>query len=290
MNILLLGCRGQVGWELERALAPLGDLTALDREGANLSDPAGVGRVVLDARPAVVVNAAAYTAVDRAESESELAQRINAEAVGAIGAAAERLGALVVHYSTDYVFDGEKHGAYVETDATGPLGAYGRSKLAGEQALAASGAAHLVFRTSWVYGARGANFLLTMLRLARERPALRVVADQTGAPTWSRDIASATAAVVARYGAGERAASGVYHMAGGGETTWHGFAERILCIAGLTTPVEPIPTSGYPTPARRPRNSRLDTGRLHRAFGIRLPAWETSLERCMADRTAYGPT
>jgi dTDP-4-dehydrorhamnose reductase len=287
MKILLLGCRGQVGWELERALAPFGDLTALDRAVADLSDPDAVGRLVLAARPAVVVNAAAYTAVDRAESESDLAHRINATSVGALGTAAERIGALVIHYSTDYVFDGEKHGAYTETDATAPLGVYGRTKLAGEQALSASGAAHFVFRTSWVYGARGANFMLTMLRLAAERPALRVVSDQHGAPTWSRDIASATAAVVARYGAGERAPSGAYHMAGSGETSWHGFAERILCIAGVATPVEAIPTSAYPTPARRPRNSRLDTARLHRTFGLRLPTWEASLERCLADRGAY---
>ncbi len=283
MKILLLGRNGQVGWELERALAPLGELVATDRSAIDMARPDAVERAVRDARPDVVVNATAYTAVDRAEKEPELAFRINAESVAALARAARALDALVVHYSTDYVFDGEKDGPYVETDATGPLGVYGQSKLAGEAALAESGAAHFVFRTSWVYANRGANFMLTMLRLAKERPVLRVVADQTGAPTWARDIASATAAVLARRAAGERAASGVYHMTGAGETTWHAFAARILALAGLETAVEPISTAEYPTPARRPRSSRLDNGKLFRTFGLGLAPWDVALERCMAD-------
>jgi dTDP-4-dehydrorhamnose reductase len=288
-KILLVGRSGQLGWELERALAPLGELIAAGRDIIDMADPESVARAVGDAAPEVIVNATAYSAVDRAETESALAHRVNGEAVGAMGRVAERLGALVIHYSTDYVFDGEKAGAYVETDGTGPLGEYGRSKLAGERALAASGAAHFVFRTSWVYAASGSNFMLTMLRLARQRPVLRVVADQKGAPTWARDLASATAAVLARRAAGERAASGVYHMSGSGETTWHGFAQRILALAGLATPVEAIPTSQYPTPAQRPKNSLLDNGKLRETFALQLPPWEVSLERCLGDMSALAP-
>ena len=286
MKILLIGRYGQVGWELERTLAPLGELVVVDRDTVDIADPDAAARVVRDTAANVVVNAAAYTAVDRAESESALAHRINADAVGSIGREAARLGALVVHYSTDYVFDGSKAGPYVEDDTPDPLGEYGKSKLAGERALAASGAAHLIFRTSWVYARRGGNFVLTMLRLAKERAELRVVDDQIGAPTWARDLATATALVLARRAARAPAPSGVYHMTGGGRTSWCGFARRILELAGAKTTVVPIGTKDYPTPAKRPQNSLLDNGKLRMTFGIALPHWEQSLERCLADESA----
>jgi dTDP-4-dehydrorhamnose reductase len=274
LKILLTGKNGQVGWDLARVLPRLGELRATDRSEIDLANADSIRRLVRETKPEVVVNAAAYTAVDKAEAEPDLAMRINGEAPGILAEEAKRLGALLVHYSTDYVFDGEKAGAYLETDAPNPLGAYGRSKLAGERAVAESGCRHLIFRTCWVYAPRGRNFMLTILKAARERPELRVVNDQFGAPTPSAAIADATLHALEK-GGGE---DGVYHMSAGGRTSWHGFAQAILQSAGLTTPVKAIPTSEYPTPARRPRNSVLDNSRLNGAFGIRLPPWERGMQ------------
>src|SRR5688572_17220170 len=225
MRVLLIGRSGQVGWELQRSLAPLGELVALDRAGMDLSDPDSIHRAIADARPAVIVNAAAYTAVDRAESEPDLAMRINGIAPGIIADEAARIGALMVHYSTDYVFDGTRDAPYREDDPPSPLNVYGRTKLAGEEAVRAAGGAHLIFRTSWVYAARGSNFLLTMLRLAGERSELGIVNDQVGAPTWARSIAELTALALGTGGADPgraRDASGVYHLAAGGSVSWYG--------------------------------------------------------------------
>lgn len=303
MRILLLGANGQVGHELLRALAPLGEVTATTRGGtlpggaacerADLDAPATLGALLDRAMPQVIVNAAAYTAVDRAEDEPEAAMCANGEAVGALGAWAARRGALVVHYSTDYVFDGAATRPYREDDATGPLGAYGRSKLAGEAALRASGADHLILRTAWVYGARGHNFLRTMLRLAAERERLRVVDDQHGAPTSSRLIASATAAALARWldwdAARRRAALGTHHLVASGQTTWCGFARAIFehaAAAGLvarTPQVDAIATAAFPTKARRPAWSVLDTTRLRNTFGLHLPDWQEGLAQAVGE-------
>ena len=276
MRILLTGRNGQVGWELARLLPALGEVRATDRTELDLASADSIRRAVRDTKPDVIVNAAAYTAVDKAESEPELAMRINGEAPGVLAEEAKRLGALLVHYSTDYVFDGEKTGAYVESDPTGPLSAYGRSKLAGEQAIAASGCRHLIFRTCWVYGPRGKNFLLTILKAARERSELKVVDDQFGAPTSSAAIAAATRQALEK-GGGE----GIYHLSAAGRTSWHGFAEAIVRAAGLATPVKAIPTSEYPTPARRPRNSVLDNSKLKKEFGISVPSWQELLKECV---------
>lgn len=284
MRILLTGVNGQVGWELRRTLAPLGEVIAADRSVLDLADTAAIRRSVAALAPDLIVNPAAYTAVDKAESEPELAHAINAAAPGELAAC----GVPLVHFSTDYVFDGRKAGAYTEADAPNPLGVYGASKLAGEVAVAQSGVPYLILRTSWVYGLRGHNFLLTMQRLARERDALAVVDDQLGAPTWSRLIAEATALVVARW-IDRRdlgAMSGVYHLTCGGRTSWHGFTAAILAqmaaageakLARLTA----IPTSGYPTAAKRPANSQLDCSKLAETFGVRLPDWETALALCL---------
>ena len=279
-EILLLGRNGQVGWELERALAPLGRVTALGRGEADLSCPEALRRAVRDLRPRWIVNAAAYTAVDRAEEEPEAAFAANAAAPGVLAEEARRVGAVLVHYSTDYVFDGRKAAPYVEDDAPNPLNVYGRSKLEGERAVQAAGCDHLVLRTTWVYGTRGKNFLLTMLRLMAERDEVRVVADQAGAPTWSRMIAEATAAIMARRAAA--APSGVYHLTAGGEATWHGFAQAMRDEAGLAAKVTPISTAEYPTPAARPAYSVLDNGRLQAEFGVCLPEWRDSLRLAMA--------
>ncbi|PTD95920.1 dTDP-4-dehydrorhamnose reductase [Pseudothauera lacus] len=292
MRILLTGASGQVGWELARSLMPLGEVIVPARERCDLARPETLAALVAETGPTAIVNAAAYTAVDRAESEEALARRINAEAVAELAAAARRAGALLVHYSTDYVFDGSKPAAYVEDDPVAPLNAYGRSKLAGEQAIAASGCDHLIFRTTWVYAARGANFLLTMLRLGAERDVLRVVADQFGAPTWARNIADASALALAQ-AVRERAAghfrSGLFHLAGGGETSWHGFAEEIFAQVRARRPdlalrvgaVEAIPSTAYPTPAARPLNSRLDQRAVAERFGIVMPCWRAALGRCL---------
>jgi dTDP-4-dehydrorhamnose reductase len=284
LRILLTGVNGQVGWELQRTLAPLGEVIAADRRTLDLADSAAIRRRVEGIAPDLIVNPAAYTAVDKAEAEPELAHAINAVAPGELAAC----GVPLLHFSTDYVFDGRKDGAYTEDDRPNPLGVYGATKLAGEQAVQHAGVAHLILRTSWVYGRRGRNFLLTMQRLARERDSLAVVDDQFGAPTWSRLIAEATALVTARWldRQDRSATSGVYHLSCGGRTSWHGFTAAILAHlaadgdAGLAR-LSAIPTSGYPTPAQRPANSQLDCGKLASTFGVRLPDWQDALALCL---------
>lgn len=285
MKILLTGSTGQVGYELARSLQGLGEVVAVDRQVMDLSDLDQVRDVIRKERPQLIVNPAAYTAVDKAESEPALALRVNAEAPGLMAQEAKALGAAMVHYSTDYVFDGTQPAPRSEGDPTGPVNVYGASKLAGEQAIAAAGIPHLIFRTSWVYGMRGKNFLLTMLRLAREREELRVVADQHGAPTWSRTIADATALVLAQAQAGGadwwQANSGVYHLSAQGQTTWSEFTEAIVAAAGLTCRVTPITSAEYPTPAKRPQYSVMSSERLIERF-VRLPDWKQALHLCMA--------
>jgi dTDP-4-dehydrorhamnose reductase len=282
--ILLIGTNGQVGWELRRTLAPLGRVVAIDFPEIDLSDAASLRRWMRDARPQLVVNAAAYTAVDQAETEPDKAMQINGLAPGVLAEEAARLGALLVHYSTDYVFDGASHQPYVETDTPNPLSVYGRSKLTGDQAVQAAGGAWLIFRLCWVYGARGNNFLLTFRRLARERELLRVVSDQLGAPTWSRMIAETTALALRQtLAAPDPAAfSGLYHLAAAGITSWHGFAEKILQFlppeTGKCPRLQPISTAEYPTPARRPAYSGMSCAKLERTFGLSLPPWDESLQ------------
>jgi dTDP-4-dehydrorhamnose reductase len=282
-RILVVGRTGQVGYELRRCLGPVASVTNVDFPEIDLTRPDSIRPVIREARPAVIINAAAYTAVDKAETEIAKATAINAEAPAVMAEEARELGALLVHYSTDYVFDGTATQPYVETDTPNPLGAYGRSKLAGDQAVAAAGADHLIFRLCWVYGARGANFMLTMMRLARERELIRVVADQHGCPTWSRMIAEATGHAVrlALAKTNRQSLNGTYHLAAAGQTTWHGFASAIIGqMAPETrkcTQVEPITTADYPTPARRPAYSVLNCDKLENTFGLRLPAWDTSL-------------
>jgi dTDP-4-dehydrorhamnose reductase len=290
VKILITGANGQVGRALQGALAPLGEIVALDRSELDLAHPDALRERVRAIAPDAIVNAAAYTAVDRAESEPELARAVNAIAPGVLAEEAQRLDAVLVHYSTDYVFDGTKADPYVESDPTNPLNTYGRTKLEGERAIGASGCRHLTLRTSWVYGTRGSNFLLTMLRLASEgRPSLRIVDDQIGAPTWCQEIATATAALLARRDVAAPGAAGLYHLTARGATSWFGFAQAIfaspeLARLGLTPPaLEAIPSSAYPTPARRPANSRLDCGRLARNAGIELAPWDEALRRCMAE-------
>lgn len=290
LRILVIGRDGQVGGEVVRSMATLGDVTATRRADLDLSSDASIRAVVQVVRPNLIVNAAAYTAVDKAESEAELARRINAVAVTTLAAEAKAVGAAVIHYSTDYVFDGTKAGAYTEEDATNPLSVYGQTKLAGEQALAAAGIPYLVLRTSWVYGAQGKNFLLTILKLVQEKPELRIVADQTGAPTWSRDIATATAAIAKQWlpGGGN---SGVYHLTASGSTTWHGFASQAVGLLSQANSPEcealarlvPISTAEYPTAAVRPKNSQLDCGKLARVFHTRLPEWDLSLAKVVEE-------
>ena len=282
-RVLLFGEQGQVAWELRRTLAPMAELTCVGRAGADLADPDAIRRVIAAAAPEVIVNAAAYTAVDKAETETALATRINADAPGVMAAEAARRGALLVHYSTDYVFAGTKGIPYKEDDPTGPLGTYGRTKLAGEEAVRAAGGRHLIFRLCWVYGNRGANFLLTMQRLARERDEVRVVADQHGCPTWSRMIAEATAHALRCLHTPDdtRAVTGTYHLCASGQTTWHEFARAIIEAVPADRrrcrEVRAITTAEYPTPARRPAYSVLDTTKLERVFGLRLPDWRESL-------------
>lgn len=289
-TILVTGVNGQVGFELLRSLQGLGRVVACDRSMLDLSDLERVRGVVRELKPSIIVNPAAYTAVDKAETDVDAARRLNAEVPRVFAEEAARTGAALVHYSTDYVFDGTKEGAYVETDATNPQNVYGLSKLEGEQAVAATGCAHLILRTSWVYGRRGKNFLLTMLKLGSERPELRVVADQIGAPTWSKTIATATSHIVAQALAADGSDwwarhSGVYHFTSAGATSWHGFAEAIFANAmGERAPkVVPIPASDYPVPAKRPSNSRLSHDKLTAAFGLRLPDWADALKLCLSE-------
>ena len=287
-TILLTGVNGQVGFELARSLQGLGRVVAFDRSKMDLTDLDQIRRIVREVKPALIVNPAAYTAVDRAESEADLAERINAEAPGVLAEEARRLDTALIHYSSDYVFDGTKDGAYVEDDIPNGCNVYGKSKHAGEQAIAASGCAHLIFRTSWVYGARGKNFLTTMLRLSAERDELNVVADQVGAPTWSTTISAMTSSVLSQALRGEQdwwtQYSGVYHLSASGATSWCGFAQAIFECSQLekTPVVTPIATASYPTPAERPANSRLSNRKLTAAFGLEAPAWNEALTLCMA--------
>jgi dTDP-4-dehydrorhamnose reductase len=285
-RILVFGRIGQVGWELRHKLACLGQVTAVDYPEIDFSKPDSIRAAVRAAQPAVLINAAAYTAVDKAEGEPELATTINGTGPGVIAEEAKRLGSLLVHYSTDYVFDGTKLGAYVETDVPNPLNVYGKTKLAGDEAIQAVGGDFLILRTSWVYGARGNNFLLTMLRLARERSELRIVDDQIGAPTSSECIAQATAGILAQLiapaGGGLDGRSGIYNLTSAGETSWFGFAKALLTQSaatfGFTVPsLVPIRTGDYPRPARRPANSGLSCQRLAETFGIMMPSWEDAL-------------
>jgi len=282
-KILLTARNGQVGWELQRTLAPLGEVVALDRTALDLAAPDAIRTVIREVKPQLIVNAAAYTAVDRAETEPDLAHAVNATAPGIMAEEAKRLGAALIHYSTDYVFDGAKDGAYVEEYPTNPLNVYGKTKLAGEQAIRASGAAHLILRTSWVYGARGKNFLLTMLRLAKEREELKIVADQIGAPTWSRHIAETTAQILAQRIGQWPELDGLYHFTAGGATSWHGFASAIVELSGIAPSPRliPIPTTEYPLPATRPKNSLLANTSLAATFGLTMPDWSLSLRLCM---------
>jgi dTDP-4-dehydrorhamnose reductase len=293
VRVLLFGCEGQVGWELQRSLAPLGELTALGSAGnerfrGNFTDTAGVVATVRALRPDAIVNAAAYTAVDRAESEPDLALQVNAIAPGAIAAAAAEVGACMVHYSTDYVFDGSGTRPWREDDATGPLNAYGRSKLEGERRIAAALPRHLILRTSWVYGVRGGNFAKTMLRLARERDSLTVIDDQVGAPTGADLLADITAHAL-RALQRDPAKAGIYHAAAAGETSWHGYARFVVgqahqmgeILRAGAEQVLAVPSSAFPTAARRPHNSRLDTTRLAEALGLRMPPWQQGVARML---------
>jgi dTDP-4-dehydrorhamnose reductase len=289
MRILLTGRNGQLGFELRRILPTLGDVITTDRSTLDITDVDAMSRVTLEAKPHVIVNAAAYTAVDKAETEPDVAMRINGCAPGVLADLAKRVGALLVHFSTDYIFDGDKTAPYSEGDVPNPLNTYGRSKLEGERAIVASGCRHLTLRTSWVYGARGRNFLLTMLRLSRERRTLQVVDDQFGAPTWCRDIAEATAQLLRSPECPMPGAAGIFHLCAAGFTSWYGFACRIfssreLVRLSIEAPtVQPICTDAYPTLARRPRNSRLDCTKLAEHAQLRLPFWFESLDRCMAE-------
>ena len=281
-KILIFGRVGQVGWELRHKLACLGQVSSVDFPEIDFSKPGTIRDAIRAAEPNVIVNAAAYTAVDKAEATPEPAWALNATGPAVIAEEAKRLGAVMVHYSTDYVYDGSKQGPWVETDAPGPLNVYGKTKLAGDEAIAAAGGDYLILRTSWVYGARGANFLLTMLRLAKERPELRIVDDQAGSPTTSECIAQATADILAQVlsprGEGMAGRSGVYHLTNSGATTWFGFAKAFLSRLPACPKLAPITTSEYPVPAKRPVNSVLSCERLAETFGVRMPSWEHALE------------
>jgi dTDP-4-dehydrorhamnose reductase len=279
LRILLLGRNGQVGWELERTLAPLGELKAFDRAGLDLADTPRLAAAVRALQPEVIVNAAAYTAVDKAESDRDAAFAVNATAPRVLAEEAKRIGALLVHYSTDYVFDGAKGTPYVEDDATNPLNVYGASKLAGEEAIRKTGCRHLILRTSWVYGPRGKNFLVTIARKAEAGDALRVVDDQTGIPTTSTFLAAVTARVLA----GRSEPEGLYHLVPRGTTTWYRFARAIVERIGARVTVTPIRAADYPTAARRPRYSVLDGRLAESRFGMTMPVWDSLLDACVAD-------
>jgi dTDP-4-dehydrorhamnose reductase len=278
-TILLTGARGQLGRELAAVLPALGDVVACDRSTLDLADPASIVDAVRRVRPQIIVNAAAYTGVDRAETERETALAINARAPGVLAGEARRAHAMLIHYSTDYVFDGRRTTPYDESAPTHPINAYGESKLAGEQAISASGASAITLRTSWVYGRHGQNFLTTMQNLAARRSHLRVVADQTGVPNWSRSIARATARMIGEAGEHLADRAGLYHLSAAGSTTWHGFARAIL--DGRDVEVTPIASVDYPTPARRPAYGVLDATRFARTFGFALPHWQTLLQECL---------
>ena len=295
MKILLLGKNGQIGWELQRALAPLGEVVALDRHSpgelrADFAEPESLAAVVRTVAPNIIVNAAAHTAVDKAESEPALAQAVNATAPAVLAREAHALGAWLLHYSSDYVFDGSGTTPWAEGSPTGPLSVYGRTKLEGEQAIRASGCRHLILRTSWVYGARGGNFARTMLKLALERERLTVIADQIGVPTGADLLADITAHAL-RYALQRPDVEGTYHAVAQGETSWHGYASHVIAFArALGQPIrvqpeaiEAVPTSAFPTPARRPNNSRMDTHKLRSTFGLALPPWQAGVERMLTE-------
>jgi dTDP-4-dehydrorhamnose reductase len=291
-RFFITGANGQLGFELRRALAPLGEVIALDRSGCDLSNADSIRSAVRSVKPDVIFNAGAYTAVDKAESEPDLAHAINAVAPGIIGEEASKIGALVIHYSTDYVFEGTKEAPYIESDVVNPLGVYGRTKLDGENALAASGARHLIFRTSWVFGLHGKNFIKTILRLASERSELKIVGDQVGAPTGVALLADVSAHIAARYlrDGANSFPFGLYHLVPGGSTSWCEFARYVVAKAAAAnwnlqaTPdrIIPISTSEYPTPAARPANSRLNTSKFGEAFGLQLPGWHTGVDQVLA--------
>ena len=294
MNILLFGKGGQVGWELQRSLAVLGDVVALDHDSQHLcgdfANPEGVAQTVRTVRPDVIVNAAAHTAVDKAESEPELARLLNATTPGVLAREANTLNTLLVHYSTDYVFDGSGDAPRDEQTPVAPLSVYGQTKLEGEQLIQASGCRYLIFRTSWVYAARGGNFAKTMLRLAQEREHLTVINDQWGAPTGADLLADVTAHAI-RHLQTRPQDAGLYHCVAGGETTWHAYAKYVIAqaqqaqsaIKFKATEIAPVPTSAFPTPAARPRNSRLDTRKLQTTFSLRLPDWQQGVARMLRE-------
>ena len=294
LKILLFGKNGQIGWELQRSLAPLGELVALDRLSedlcGDLTNLRGLAETVQALRPDVIVNAAAHTAVDKAESEPELARILNALAPGVLAQEASKIGALLVHYSTDYVFDGSGSRPWLETDKPAPLSVYGRTKLEGEQLIQAACAKHLIFRTSWVYAARGGNFAKTMLRLAQERERLTVIDDQWGAPTGAELLADVTAHAI-RQVLQRPQDAGLYHLSAQGEVTWNGYAKHVIRQAGraqsaikiIANEVVAVPTSAFPTPAARPFNSRLDSAKLQTTFGLRLPSWQQGVDRMLAE-------
>lgn len=291
MKLLLTGKHGQVGWELLQTLPALGEVVALDVEEMNLADADAIRRTVQAIRPDIIINPAAYTAVDKAESEPALAHAVNGIAPAILAEEAKRLNAVLVHYSTDYVFDGTQPSPYTERDTPNPQNVYGRTKLAGEEAIRASGCKHLILRTSWVYGAHGGNFVKTVLRLAKDRDELRIVADQHGAPTWARDLAQATAAALLHWqkSGWDNTMTGLYHLTASGRTDWCRYAEEIVrlarqydaALARKALTITPITTAEYPVPAKRPANSSLACAHISEVFGIRLPAWEASLANCM---------
>jgi len=290
-KILLIGKEGQVGGELSSLLRPLGELTIFGEEDLDLTHEDRIREKLRDVQPHIIVNAAAYTAVDKSEEEPDLAQAVNGTAPAILAEEAKILGAALVHYSTDYVFDGKKKGPYTEKDAPNPQSVYGRTKLAGDEAIQSTGLPHLIFRTSWVYGLKGKNFLLTIQRLAKERDELKIVDDQIGAPTWCRTIAQTTTNVLTQIlpqnSQGDLShfeqASGLYNLVCGGQTSWFGFAQAILEASSLSAKLTPIPTSEYPTPAKRPLNSVLSTEKLRSAFGITPPTWDVTLKYCLSD-------
>ena len=292
MNILLFGKNGQVGWELQRALAPLGNLIVVDRHSSDycgdFENPRGIAETVRKLKPAVIVNATAYTAVDKAESEQDKARLVNTTSIEALAQAAEEIGAWLIHYSTDYVFDGSGEQAWLEDDATAPLNVYGQTKLEGEQAIARCMTRYLIFRTSWVYAAKGNNFAKTMLKLAKERETLSVINDQFGAPTGAELIADSTAHAI-RSALNDDNVTGTYHLIAAGETTWHAYASKVIEFAkeqGVELKVQvinPVPTSAFPTAAKRPANSRLNTEKFQHTFGLTLPDWTLGVERMLLE-------